>query len=401
MRAGARMRAAAVVVASLVGMVVASPAPSGASTVGVTRGWTQQGGSIQHAGLSAGTGPQTSTALWSANLAVNGCDSESPAIGPADNIAIICGNVLRVLTPTGKTSWSWTLPRGSTTRTTPAFSPDGSSIYLVVAQSGGQLLAIDTKRHVLRWQTTKLDLQAYPVVGPNGTIYVQGPTSHVIAVSPQGVILWKFNAANGLGTVGGSIAMSPDGSTIYAGSGAGILYALKTTGSLRWSAATSAPAGSAISNSPAVGPDGTVYVATAGPVWNTPSDIDAFSPTGTMLWHATSSTGFAMTPSLTATGLVVAANFAGQVIAVHQTDGSLAWTFDAPPLTTGNGFDAQAASSSNGITYIANPDDLFAFNDADGSVLWTQNIDYGDASPALDPVRGVLIASTGTGLVEF
>lgn len=53
-----------------------------------------------------------------------------------------------------------------------------------------------------------------------------------------------------------------------------------------------------IENTPAVGPDGTIYVATGGTYGNTPSDIEAVNPNGTLKWTYVSNGTFETTPAV-------------------------------------------------------------------------------------------------------
>jgi hypothetical protein len=73
-----------------------------------------------------------------------------------------------------------------------------------------------------------------------------------VACTPPGAEGWSFPTG---GAVYSSPALGPDG-TVYVGSYDGKLYAVTAEGQLKWSF----PTGGRIYSSPALGPDGTVYV---------------------------------------------------------------------------------------------------------------------------------------------
>ncbi len=135
------------------------------------------------------------------------------------------------------------------------------------------------------------------------------------AVNPlSGHVYWSFKGALGDREVRGGPALSPDGKILYLGSGGGDLYALSagpTGGQLDWTYHIQGPAQGDIQNDPAVGPDGTIYVATGGGSGSTHSDIEAVNPNGTRKWVYVSNGNFETTPAVTAAGQVVAGNDVG------------------------------------------------------------------------------------------
>jgi large repetitive protein len=170
-----------------------------------------------------------------------------------------------------------------------------------------------------------------------------------------------------------------------------------------WTYQVQLPQGGTISNAPAVGPDGTIYVETAGKNGSVPADIVAVNPDGTPKWAYTSNASFYATPTVTAAGQIVAGNNDGTVDALTQSSGTVAWTFSAPGTVSESGFgNSSPASDSNGDVYIMDQEDVFALSPT-GSLLWKSSVEkpsYG-ASPALS-TNGTLYVTGGIqALVAF
>jgi outer membrane protein assembly factor BamB len=185
-------------------------------------------------------------------------------------------------------------------------SPEG---ILYALNAGGQL----------KWNLTipntgeGIDSLTSPTIGPDGTIYVSDVDFRVLAVNPNGTLKWEVATA---GEVVGSPAVAPDGTVFVEvddpGPPVGVcqvlnkcILALNSDGSVKW----------ALQNfgefdSPAIGPDGTVYVSG-----------EAVSSNGTLEWESRPFSS----PSIGADGTIYG-TAEGGLYAVNR-DGSVRWQF--------------------------------------------------------------------------
>jgi outer membrane protein assembly factor BamB len=136
--------------------------------------------------------------------------------------------------------------------------PVGNRYYLPTAS---RLAAFDTAGTLL-WLTPASGLgMTEPVVGPDGTIYVQNRVHGLGALSPDGTLRWKqFSVQPRWPWLGG--AALAEGGIVYA-AGINAFWAVSTEGTVLWSyRADSTGAPQAFTGSPAIAPDGTVYTFT-------------------------------------------------------------------------------------------------------------------------------------------
>ncbi len=124
------------------------------------------------------------------------------------------------VTPTGTQRWMYTDARLGTS-SSPALSPDGSTVYF--AGYDGFLHAVDTATGAARW-TYKLGGEvraSSPAVDSNGTIYVGSYDNLLYAVNPDGTLKRTWST-------GDIIRSSPAiaGTTLYIGSNDHGIYAL-------------------------------------------------------------------------------------------------------------------------------------------------------------------------------
>jgi outer membrane protein assembly factor BamB len=133
-------------------------------------------------------------------------------------------------------------------------------MYLHDPQHTGRSPYVGPDSGVVVWAVdlTPEEIHSSPAIGEDGTIYVttHQPGNSLVAISPEGVIQWRFQAG---GNVDSSPLVGADG-TIYFGSDGGRLYAVNPDGSLKWAFAVGGGMGFGLS-SPNISRDGeTVFI---------------------------------------------------------------------------------------------------------------------------------------------
>ncbi len=213
----------------------------------------------------------------------------------------------------------------------------------------------------------------------NGIMY--GFNAQHTRTNPYEIILNTDNVsglklywtASTKGRVSSSPAVAPNG-VVYVGSEDSNLYAFDTTnkGATLWKALT----GGSIRSSPAVAPNGVVYVGSDD------GYLYAFDPsTGNKpLWTAKTGDSIISSPTLV-NGIVYIGSWDKTLYAFNATSGGMPlWTFSTGNMLLGS------PAVANGVVYIGSRDGtLYAFNAlTGGEPLWTFSTKAGiDASPAV------------------
>ena len=242
------------------------------------------------------------------------------------------------------------------------------------------------------------DFQSSSVVGADGTIYIANFPGVLFALKDstsapdQLEVVWKFHPPMA-SSLHATPALSSDGSTLYLGFSSGgfnspgqaTLYALKTAANglepqPQWSVDLGA---TRVMASPTVGPDGAVYVATAG------GQLFAVGADGQTRWTAQTGPAIKSAAALAPDGTVYQPSSDGNLYAVSP-QGQVKWSFDfgqhlgsaplvvsATPGPGGGGGGASGVGSGasptvarDGTVYIgANNSNLYAIT-PDGSMKW-------------------------------
>jgi outer membrane protein assembly factor BamB len=163
--------------------------------------------------------------------------------------------------------------------------------------------------------------------------------------------LWSFHLAEYECT--SSPAVAPDG-TIYVGDFTGDLFALTPEGKLKWRF----PAGLEIKSSPAVADDGTVYFGSRD--WN----LYALTPAGKLKWVFATGAWVDSSPAIAVDGTIYFGSWDTNLYALNP-DGSLKWRFPS-----GGIIDSSPAIGADGTIYFGSHDKFFYALSAEGKLRW-------------------------------
>ena len=167
----------------------------------------------------------------------------------------------------------------------------------------------------------------------------------------------QTNATKWIYTTGAAVSSSPvigsDG-TIYFGSWDNNLYALNHDGTQKWNYTTDG----FITTSPVIGSDGTIYFGS----WD--KNFYALNPNGTQKWNYTTKGQIISDPAVGSDGTIYFGDTDTNLYALNP-DGSLKWNY-----TTGNLTFSSPAVGSDGTIYFGSDNgNLYALN-PDGSLKW-------------------------------
>ena len=258
----------------------------------------------------------------------------------------------------------------------------------------------------------------------DGTVYAVSENNRVFAITSDGQIRWTFVAPNKF--FDGAV-IGLDGSVIAVDERQ-VVYALDPQSGLRrWSLNLSQVVSSTVTTSPAVGPDGTVYIVNT----RDPGDLFAVSPDGELKWRYTGvrSKRFNYSPVVTADAVYTAS--IEQMIYAVNLDGSMRYTLPtsskifAAPVVDASGnlyaacehhfyaldsagnvrfaypngpahFKVSPLLSSDGSIAIVALEEakLLAFNTADGSLAWQGDVAGAiKSNPMLDGFGDIVLGT--------
>lgn len=187
------------------------------------------------------------------------------------------GQMLRAYNPDG--TIKWTSPGLGTypIMSSPSIAADGT-VYLGIhdtlslsGQAQGALIAF-WSTGTIRWAFAAgdFDVRSQPSIDTDGTIYfgTKGNNGYVYAVNPNGTMKWRHATVNDLVCPGcgpdvyNTPAIGADG-TIYVANELAFVYAFNPDGTILWKDNNLAVNGGITESSAALAADGTLYIGTA------------------------------------------------------------------------------------------------------------------------------------------
>lgn len=328
---------------------------------------------------------QDGTRQWALNVGGAGggyISYSSPALSPDGTtvyIGVIRGSGGRIIAVTREGSVKWVRDRTAFVDSSPAVAVDGT-VY--IGCGDGQLYALNPVDGATKWTyDTGTFITSSPAIGADGTIYFGAADGRLHAVTPAGALRWTFGAGD---IIDSSPAIAPDG-TIYVGSYDRQVYAITPEGAERWRFAT----GGRVFSSPAIGADGTIYVGSAD------QRLYAIAPDGARQWDYLTNGDIQSSPVLGADGTIYfAADVSFYALRPGGAEERLRWR------TGLNTASASTAAVRADGTIIFGADDgiVRALNPDTGAVRWVFDTRTGvgnliESSPTVAPDGAIYVGS--------
>ncbi|MCX6842479.1 MAG: PQQ-binding-like beta-propeller repeat protein [candidate division WOR-3 bacterium] len=245
--------------------------------------------------------------------------------------------------------------------TAAASHPDGITVAIRFAWGDGD--TSDWSRYVASGEPVT-DSHAWSVpdiyeiraqAKDTGNVLSQWSFPHSIVIQPPDTMRkWRFRLAYGVDLVmNSSPAIGPDG-TIYVGSPDDSLYAINSGGTLEWRY----PTGGDVQSSPAIAADGTVYFGSYDYC------LYAVNHDGTLKWRYPTGGHVVSSPAIAADGTVYFGSDDNYLYALN-TDGTLRWSYP-----TARAVAASPAIGSDGTVYCGSDDNYFYAMDTGGTLKW-------------------------------
>ncbi len=196
------------------------------------------------------------------------------------------------------------------------------------------------------------------VIDASGTAYIGSADGCVYAVSPEGDSECIHNT-------GGPVSATPvltDNDTLFAGTDNGTLLGLTTGGSLLWDPVTLEHG---IVSAPALGPSGSLFVATSGDN-DREGELYCISiSSGDILWSYDTGSVRYSCPAVDASGNVYVGSYAGNIYSLTSR-GTLRWIYES-----GETIISSPVIDRTGTVYAATSSQLIALSASAGEKLWT------------------------------
>jgi outer membrane protein assembly factor BamB len=333
------------------GIVLAATAGAFAGDTARASDWPMFHGDRRHSGYSINDAPHDSLLAWSL-ASKDSIVYSSPVVGEYGTIYI--GNVegeLLSIAPSGDLRWSFEI-EGNFRYSTPAI---GSDRTIYIGGSDGRLYAVNPDS-TLKWTfATAGPVKTSPTIGADGAIYFGSDDGTLYAINPDSTLRWAYPAGD---TIRSSPAIAPDGTVLF-GCLDSYFYALWPNGTLRWRAATGAQIKFC---SPAVTEDNVVYFGSYD------GFLYALTTDQEFLWAHPTGHVIRSSPAIGPEGRIYVG--AGSELLCINPDGESEWTYD----TDGPIYSSPVYFGDDFVICVGSDDGVFHCVHEDGSGDWTYTV---------------------------
>jgi outer membrane protein assembly factor BamB len=354
--------------------------------------WPMEGACPTHVGRTTLPGPKNPTQAWSFTTTAMMHVRGSVAVGGDGTLyaGSADGNVY-ALSASGSKQWSFSA--GMEVDATPAIGSDGT-VY--VGAADGTVYGI--QGGTMKWNyKTSGAVRASANIGADHTVYFGSEDYAVYAFKMGGGNPeWFFMTTY---FIDATPTLSVDGMTLYAAGADDKVYAIPTGPSSgspksRWIVQATDPtmmdAGIQfpIYAAPAVGADGTVYVA-----YNNGSVV-ALDPSGNQKWFFMAGGPVHAAPAIGGDGNLYVASEDNSLYAVDAVTGAKKWAFP-----TGGKLEASPTIDGNGTIYVGSDDGKLYAVGGDGTMKWAATLGGAVASAPSIGMGGMLYVGCDDGKV--
>ncbi|MCK4414612.1 MAG: PQQ-binding-like beta-propeller repeat protein [Candidatus Eisenbacteria sp.] len=335
---------------TIIFLAIASVALAGELVHADRASWLMFHGDRQRSGYSINDAPFDSMLAW--EFQSDSIFYSSAVVGDDGTIYIATvSEKLLALSPYGELLWTFS-GAGNFRYSTPAIGDDGT-VY--IGGADGKLYAVNPDS-TLRWTyTAGAPIKTSPCLAADGTIYFGADDGLLYAINPDSSLQWSYSTGD---TIRSSPAVGPDG-TVFCGSMDSYLYAIWPTGGLRWRAATG---GQIKLSSPAVDDSGVVYFGSYD------GFVYAVSSDQKLVWAYPTEHVVRSSPAIGPEGRIFVAS--GMDLLAITPDGDLEWSYG----TNGTIYSSPVYFGDDHVIAFGSDDGVFYCIHEDGSTDWTFTI---------------------------
>jgi hypothetical protein len=362
--------------------------------------WQMAHGSAQRRGYANIKGPQTSHIKWKYNMGYSPGEGENSIAINNTGIVYVGGhNSIYAFNRSGAFKWSQPYPgiQG------PCASKDGLHVYFVADSA---IVCLDTNG-VKQWAYIMGDKGIFgPTLSADGNYLFQGCWDHnVYAITSTGTLKWKYPTH---GCVSYNMALTPGGSLVVGGGDAHcgtdtLMYCIGNTETSSPITLWTYQGPFSHWSGPAIGRNGLIYIPMSPRLY-------VFDTLGNFKWSIGGPANVAgvITPGLygdttAASTTIYTGDFQGRFFSISGTTQDTTWAYQTgkDPITKNSGIPCFPVVDKLGDVYFGAADyNVYALNKS-GTKLWSYATggEITEASPAIDPETGTLYVTSGDGYV--
>jgi outer membrane protein assembly factor BamB len=272
-----------------------------------------------------------------------------PSIGANGALYAAGGAGIYALTSTGKLIWTYFADQSITSMVT--IAPDRSLYFSTYDRYLYSLNAAGT----LMWKHNKYSLGDFSmVIGDNGTLYARSYFGNsIMAINATGDTQWRYQTyQTAINDFIKKLPVLGADEVVYIVNDNKVL-ALNTTGNLLWNFTGEY----ALTGSPALGSDGTIYVIGKQEKYPYKSLAYAINSNGTLKWIFTGGYdggGYVASPTVGGDGTIYVSLFDNYLYALTP-EGSVKWSYVAYETSLALGADGTLYANSNGLRDFHDP----------------------------------------------